>query len=103
MVGGIFFLLEKTRLRPYFTSIGNCLTKSPTFYLRDSGMLNHLPGLHSCDAQLGLTSAGGSFEGFGIELVPDGLNPTQSACFFWIRKKVPARHLLIRATREGWY
>jgi predicted AAA+ superfamily ATPase len=70
------------RLQPYFANIGKRLTKSPKLYIRDSGILNHLLGLHSYEAQLSHISSGGSFEGYVIEQVLDCLKPTQSAYFY---------------------
>lgn len=70
------------RLLPYYTNIGKRLTKSPKLYLRDTGILNHLLGLHSTEAQLAHITAGGSFEGYVIEQVMAELIPGQSAFFY---------------------
>jgi len=70
------------RLPPYFTNVGKRLTRSPKIYIRDSGILNHLLGIHSLESQLGHITAGGSFEGYVIEQILPCLSPGQTAYFY---------------------
>jgi len=55
------------RLQPYHANIGKRLVKAPKLYLRDSGLLHYLLGIHSPDALLTSPARGRSWEGFLIE------------------------------------
>ena len=64
-------LLEDTfvlrQLQPYHSNLKKRLVKSPKIYLRDSGLLHALLGVHSYEELLGMPVAGASFEGWIIE------------------------------------
>ena len=54
-------------LEPWYANVGKRLVKSPKVYIRDSGLLHTLLGIHT-QAQLeGHPVVGGSWEGFVIE------------------------------------
>ncbi|MFC1765040.1 ATP-binding protein [Planctomycetota bacterium] len=57
------------QLMPYSSNLKKRLVKSPKIYLRDSGLLHALLGIHSPEALLGHPSAGASFEGWIIEQI----------------------------------
>lgn len=60
-------LLLVRRLQPYLANVGKRLVKSPKVYIRDSGLLHALLGIHDYDALLGHPVASGSWEGFAVE------------------------------------
>ena len=60
-------LLLLRRLPPYQVNAGKRLVKSPKVYVRDSGLVHALLGIHSSEQLLGHPVAGGSWEGFVIE------------------------------------
>lgn len=57
------------QLQPYHANVGKRLTKSPKVYVRDSGILHALLGLHDLDDVLGHPTAGSSWEGFVVEQI----------------------------------
>ncbi len=57
------------RLPPYFANIGKRLVKSPKFYVRDSGILHTLLGIHSYEQLLDNRILGASWEGYVIEQI----------------------------------
>jgi hypothetical protein len=73
------------RLPPYFANVGKRLTKAPRIYLRDTGLLHALLGLHDLGSLRGHPKVGASWEGFVIEQVVGALsllgNPPRP--FFW--------------------
>jgi len=60
-------LLLIRRLPPWHGNVGKRLVKSPRLYIRDSGLLHALLGLHTYDGLLGHPVVGASWEGFVIE------------------------------------
>jgi predicted AAA+ superfamily ATPase len=60
-----YFLVR--RLAPYHANVGKRLVKSPKAYIRDSGVLHYLLGIHSLDGLVTSPARGNSFEGFLIE------------------------------------
>ena len=52
---------------PYLPNVRKQLVKSPKTYVRDSGLLHALLGIHSVDELLGHPVAGMSWEGFVLE------------------------------------
>ena len=60
-------LLLVRRIQPWFQNTGKRLVKSPRFYVRDSGLLHQLLGIHNFDALLSHPVMGSSWEGFVIE------------------------------------
>lgn len=55
------------RLRPYHANLKKRLVKSPKIYIRDSGILHALLGIHNYFELAGSPSLGPSWEGFVIE------------------------------------
>lgn len=68
-------LLLIRRLRPFHTSVGKRLVKSPKVYVRDSGLVHALLGIGDYNELSGHPVVGLSWEGFVIEnllaVVPD--------------------------------
>jgi predicted AAA+ superfamily ATPase len=64
------------RLEPHVANVGKRLVKSPKVYLRDSGLLHALLGIHTLADLQGHPIAGASWEGFVLEqiaaLMPEG-------------------------------
>lgn len=60
-------LLLVRRLAPYHGNVGKRLVKSPKIYVRDSGLVHALLGLHDFNTLAGHPVAGASWEGFVIE------------------------------------
>ena len=60
-------LLLVRQLPPLQANVGKRLTKAPKVYIRDSGIVHALLGIHDRDALYGHPVAGGSWEGFVIE------------------------------------
>ena len=60
-----YFLVR--RLAPYHANVGKRLVKSPKAYIRDSGLLHYLLGIHDFDGLVTSPARGNSFEGFLIE------------------------------------
>ncbi|MGB0952688.1 MAG: ATP-binding protein [Planctomycetota bacterium] len=60
-------LLLVRRLEPWLVNVGKRLVKSPRFYIRDSGIVHRLLGIHDHDSLLSNPVLGKSWEGFVIE------------------------------------
>ncbi|WP_135257481.1 ATP-binding protein [Thermus caldilimi] len=64
------------RLPPYEANVGKRLVKSPKLYLRDSGLVHALLGIHDREILLGHPVVGASWEGFVVEnllrVAPEG-------------------------------
>lgn len=75
-------LLLVRRLPAWASNEGKRLVKSPKIYVRDSGLLHVLLGLHSLDAVLGHPVAGASWEGFVIEALLAAVRDTARAYFY---------------------
>ncbi|MBU1718578.1 MAG: ATP-binding protein, partial [Bacteroidetes bacterium] len=69
-------------LEPFYINIGKRLTKSPKVYVRDSGLLHYLNGIHDMNALFGNQIAGNSWEGFCIEQIIGSLGDSFSYFFF---------------------
>ena len=75
-------LLLVRRLRPFHSSSGKRLVKSPKIYIRDSGLVHALLGLDSHNALIGHPVAGASWEGFVIENLLAAVPPGTAAHFY---------------------
>ena len=75
-------LLLVRRLRPFYSSTGKRLVKSPKIYIRDSGLVHALLGLDSHNALIGHPVAGASWEGFVIENLLAAAPPGTAAHFY---------------------
>jgi len=68
-------------LRPYFRNTKKRLVRSPKIYLRDSGLLHTLLGLHSWDALFGHPAIGASLETYALEQIL-GVLPEWQGSFY---------------------
>ncbi|MHB1095600.1 MAG: ATP-binding protein [Gemmatimonadaceae bacterium] len=69
------------QLRPWYANLAKRQVKSPKVYVRDSGLLHQLFGLHTEKALLMHPKVGASWEGFVIEQVL-AAEPHDEACFW---------------------
>ncbi len=60
-------LLLVRRLAPWHENVKKRLVKSPRYYVRDSGLLHHLLGVHDFNSLLSHPVLGKNWEGFVIE------------------------------------
>jgi predicted AAA+ superfamily ATPase len=70
------------RLEPYFINLGKRLVKSPKIYVRDSGLLHSLLGIHEVNDLLGHPSTGASWEGFVVEQIANHLPAGANMSFY---------------------
>lgn len=79
-------ILEATymvrRLPPLHVNLGKRLVKSPKIYLRDSGLLHSLLGIHSQDELAGHPVVGPSWEGWVLEQIVQLLSPQWRLSFY---------------------
>lgn len=77
------FLLR--RLPPYFRNVGKRLVKAPKLYLRDTGLLHYLLGIHTHDQLESHPVRGASWETFVLEdiLRREAFAYPGSNAFFW--------------------
>jgi hypothetical protein len=69
------------QLQPWYVNIGKRQVKSPKIYLRDSGVLHYLLGIHT-EQELALhPRSGASWEGYVIEEVIKSTSPDE--VYFW--------------------
>lgn len=70
-------LLLVRRLQPWHSNAGKRLVKSPKVYVRDSGLVHALLGIHGKRSLLAHPVVGGSWEGFVVEqllaVAPEGV------------------------------
>jgi uncharacterized protein len=69
-------------LRAWFSNINKRLVKSPKVYVRDSGLLHSLLGLHAEESLLTNVHVGASWEGFVIEQIINALPFDIQAWFY---------------------
>jgi hypothetical protein len=74
-------LMLVRRLPAWSGNVGKRLVRAPKVYVRDSGLVHALLGLHNLDAVLGHPVAGSSWEGFVIEQIVNAA-PNAQASFF---------------------
>lgn len=79
-------ILEETfivrRLPPYHANLKKRLVKTSKVYVRDTGLLHTLLGIHGFDDLQSRPALGSSWEGFVIEQIIDLLPPGWSAFFY---------------------
>ena len=98
---GAFLVRE---LRPYQANLGKRLSKRPKVYLRDTGVLHSLLGVHDRTHLLGQPWVGASWEGFVIEQIISCLS-IRTATFepFFLRTSDGYEiDLVIEGGRERW-
>lgn len=78
-----YFLVR--RLEPYHANVGKRLVKAAKIYIRDSGVLHHLLGIHTADQLLTSPARGNSFEGFMIQQIAalEALQRPSSGFYFF--------------------
>ena len=89
------------RLQPWYENLGKRQVKSPKVYVRDSGLLHSLLGLHSAAELLAHPKLGASWEGFLLEQVLQLAQP--DAAYFWATHQGAELDLLMfkRGRRVG--
>ena len=75
-------LLLVRRLAPWHVNVKKRLVKAPRVYLRDSGLLHQLLGIHNEDQLLSHPIAGASWEGFALENMISVLPPGAAPYFY---------------------
>lgn len=88
-------------LQPWFENLGKRQIKAPKVYVRDSGLLHVLLGIHSQDALDKHPKLGASWEGFVIEQLLAEIRPSQA--YYWRTQAGAELDLLLmhRARRIG--
>ncbi len=69
-------------LRPYHVNLGKRLVKSPKVYIRDSGLLHTLLGIHSEQSLVTHAQSGASWEGYALLQIIDALPSGWESYFF---------------------
>ncbi len=69
-------------LPPYFANTKKRLVKSPKIYIRDSGVLASLLGIHSWEQLSGHPQLGAFWEGYAIEQIRGALSDGQELMFY---------------------
>jgi len=93
-------LLLVRRLPPWHANTGKRLVKSPKIYLRDSGLLHQLLGVHDMDDLLGNPVVGASWEGFVIESLLSVV-PAGAHAYFYRTSGGAEIDLLLQMPRRG--
>jgi len=70
-------------LEPWFENVGKRQIKTPKIYIRDSGLLHTLLGIHNNDELQVYPRLGASWEGFALEEVIKVNHAQPEECFFW--------------------
>lgn len=82
-------------LTPWFENITKRQVKSPKVYIRDSGLLHALVGVHNYEQLLVYPKFGASWEGFALEEVIKKHQARSEECFFWATQGGAELDLLI--------
>jgi uncharacterized protein len=69
------------QLQPWFENLGKRQVKAPKIYLRDTGLLHTLLGIHDEVSLVSHPKAGASWEGFALEQVLRIARPDEA--YFW--------------------
>jgi hypothetical protein len=78
LLTGTFMIRQ---LQPWYENLKKRQVKAPKVYVRDTGLLHTLLGIHDTDALQGHPKMGASWEGFALEETMRILNPSQA--YFW--------------------
>lgn len=70
-------------LPPWFENIGKRQVRSPKVYIKDSGLLHVLLGIHGAAELEVHPKIGASWEGFVLDAVIARLGAAPEECFFW--------------------
>lgn len=82
-------------LTPWFANISKRQVRSPKIYLRDSGLLHALVGIHNHDQLHVYPKLGSSWEGFALEEIIKEYRATTEECYFWATQAGAELDLLI--------
>lgn len=82
-------------LEPWFENIGKRQIKTPKVYIRDSGLLHTLIGIHNHEELQVYPRLGASWEGFALEEVVKVNHAQAEECFFWAVQSGAELDLLI--------
>ena len=82
-------------LQPWHENIGKRQVKSPKIYIRDSGLLHALLGIHTHDELQLFPKLGALWEGFALEEVIKKYQAQPEECFFWATQGSAELDLLI--------
>ena len=88
------------QLLPFIANTGKRQVKSPKVYLRDSGLLHALLGIHDHDQLAGHPILGASWEGFAMEQIIGALGADDRQCYFWAVHTGAELDLIIEQSRE---
>lgn len=91
------FLLRT--LPPYFPNVQKRLVKSPKLYIRDSGILHYLRGVHGLLELEGDVLKGASWEGFCLQQVMSMLKPSVLPYFYRTTAGAEIDLLLLRGNK----
>lgn len=95
-------LLLVHKIEPWRANVGKRLVKAPKIYVRDSGIVHALLGLHDRDSLLGHPVMGTSWEGFVIENILAVAADDSSACFYRSATGAEIDLVLPRAASKPW-
>lgn len=70
-------------LRPWHANAGKRLVKRPKLYLRDTGLLHSLTGIHSVRDLAAYNRIGSSWEGFALEAACKSIGRRAEEMYFW--------------------
>jgi predicted AAA+ superfamily ATPase len=82
-------------LQPWFENIAKRQVKTPKVFIRDSGILHSLIGIHSHDELHTNPKLGASWEGFALEEVRRAYHCRDQDCYFWAVHEQAELDLLI--------
>ncbi len=71
------------RLRPWHSNLGKREVKAPKVYLRDTGLLHSLLGIHDHEALRAHPKCGASWEGLMIREILQRCDAQRDEAFFW--------------------
>ncbi|MEO0554182.1 MAG: ATP-binding protein [Bacteroidota bacterium] len=86
-------------LNPWYSNSKKRLVKSPRIYLRDTGMLHYLQGIHEYDELLGNMYVGNSWEGFVMHQVQAVLE-TDDELYYYRTQDGAEIDLLVRRNNK---
>ncbi len=82
-------------LEPWFENISKRQVKSPKIYIRDSGLLHTLVGIHTWEELHVYPKLGALWEGFALEEIIKKYQAQPEECFFWATQSGAELDLLL--------
>jgi predicted AAA+ superfamily ATPase len=95
-------LMLVRRLQPWSTNAKKRLVRTPKVYVRDSGLLHALLGIHNQEELLGHPVAGASWEGMLIENILDSLPATARPTFYRTAAGAEIDLVIELSAKERW-